>query len=129
MIQMQGEAIQNYHNPDGPAWECAVTQQAESSKVSPMESCPTVVHVSSGPGELLALSPGTGRHTSMEQLSLDKEQPPFAPGPHDSCTRKGSGKLSRNEVLACFPLSTGDVRASEHGKLLVVLITMSLEKV
>lgn len=44
----------------GLAGSVPVTQQAESSKVSPMELCPAEVHVSAGPGELLALSPGVG---------------------------------------------------------------------
>lgn len=46
-----------------------VTQQAESSKVSLVELCPTVVPVSAGPGELLALSPGAGRHAIVEQVT------------------------------------------------------------
>lgn len=44
--------------PMGLAGTEPVVQQAESSKVSPMELCPTVLPaVSPGPGELLALSP------------------------------------------------------------------------
>lgn len=55
--------------PMGLAGSVPVTQQAESSRVSPVELCPTVVHVSAGPGELLALSPGAGQHTSVEQVT------------------------------------------------------------
>lgn len=50
--------------PMGLAGSVPVLEQAESSKVSPMELCPTVVHVSSGPGELVALSTRAGRHSS-----------------------------------------------------------------
>lgn len=67
--QMQDEAIHDYHNSNGPGWAVPVMQQAESSKVSPLELCPAVLHVSSGPGELLALSPGAGQHTSVEQVT------------------------------------------------------------